>query len=141
MRLRTRLYVYTGTGNSSWVARQLAAELKKAVIEFMPCPQKAFKAQADVMGIIFPVHIWGLPGRVIQFVNHLKVKPGTFLFAVAVNAGQPAATLLQLQRLMATRKLLLSPGYSIVLPSNYIPWGGPGRWMHSRNALKRHRKD
>jgi ferredoxin len=124
--MKTRLYVYTGTGNSLWVARQLAAELKKATIEFMPCPPKAFKAQADVMGIIFPVHIWGLPGRVIQFVNHLKVKPGTFLFAVAVNAGQPAATLLQLQRLMATRTLLLSLGYSIVLPSNYIPWGGPG---------------
>lgn len=126
MDIKTRLYVYTGTGNSLWVARQLAAELKGAGIEFMPYPQKAFKVQADVGGIIFPVHIWGLPGRVIQFVNHLKVKPGTFLFAVAVNAGQPAATLLQLQRLMATHKLPPSLGYSIVLPSNYIPWGGPG---------------
>jgi len=124
--MKTRLYVYTGTGNSLWVARQLAPDLKKATIEFMPYPQKAFKSQADVVGIIFPVHIWGLPSRVIRFVNHLKVKPETFLFAVAVNAGQPAATLLQLQRLMATRKLLLSLGYSIALPSNYIPWGGPG---------------
>jgi len=126
MRMKTRLYVYTGTGNSLWVGRQLTAALKKATIEFMPCPQKAFKVQADAVGIIFPVHIWGLLSRVIQFVNHLKVKPWTFLFAVAVNAGQPAATLLQLQRLMATCKLPLSLGYSIVLPSNYIPWGGPG---------------
>ncbi len=126
MDIKTRLYVYTGTGNSLWIARQLAAELKKSAIEFMPYPKKAFKVQAEAVGIIFPVHIWGLPGRVIRFVRHLKVKPGTFLFAVAVNAGQPAATLLQLQRLMATRKLPLSLGYSIVLPSNYIPWGGPG---------------
>jgi ferredoxin len=108
------------------VTRQLAAELKKATIEFMPCPKKAFKVQAEAVGIIFPVHIWGLPSRVIQFVNHLKIKPDTFLFAVAVNAGQPAATLLQLQRLMTDRSLSLSLGYSIVLPSNYIPWGGPG---------------
>jgi formate hydrogenlyase subunit 6/NADH:ubiquinone oxidoreductase subunit I len=141
--MKTRLYVYTGTGNSLWVARQLAAELKKATIEFMPCPKKAFRVQADVVGIIFPVHIWGLPGRVIQFVNHLKVKPGTFLFAVAVNAGQPAATLLQLQRLMASRGLSLSLGYSIVLPSNYIPWGGPGpmdaqqkRFREAREKMK-----
>jgi ferredoxin len=124
--MKTRLYVYTGTGNSLWVARQLASALKKAAIEFMPYAKKSFKVQAEAVGIIFPVHIWGLPSRVIQFVNHLKVKPGTFLFAVAVNAGQPAATLLQLQRLLASRGLSLSLGYSIVLPSNYIPWGGPG---------------
>jgi ferredoxin len=124
--MKTKLYVYTGTGNSLWVARKLASELKRASIEFMPLPQKAFKIQAEAVGIIFPVHIWGLPSRVIQFVNHLKVKAGTFLFAVAVNAGQPAATLIQLQRLMACRGLSLSLGYSIVLPSNYIPWGGPG---------------
>ncbi len=138
--MKTRLYVYTGTGNSFWVARQLAAELKKAAIEVMPCPQKAFKVQAEAVGIIFPVHIWGLPGRVIQFVNHLKVKPGTYFFAVAVNAGQPAATLLQLQRLMATRKLLLSLGYSIVLPSNYIPWGGPGPMDKQQKRFKEARE-
>jgi ferredoxin len=124
--MKTRLYVYTGTGNSLWVARQLAGELKKTAIAFMPYPKKPLQAQAEAVGIIFPVHIWGLPGRVIQFVNYLKVKPSTYLFAVAVNAGQPAATLLQLQRLMASRGLSLSLGYSIVLPSNYIPWGGPG---------------
>jgi Pyruvate/2-oxoacid:ferredoxin oxidoreductase delta subunit len=124
--MKTRLYVHTGTGNSLWVARQLASHLQGVEIKFMPLLQKAFKIEADVIGIIFPVHIWGLPSRVIQFVNHLKVKPGAFLFAVAVNAGQPAATLLQLRRLMAVRKLTLSLGCSIVLPSNYIPWGGPG---------------
>jgi len=140
MRMKTLLYVYTGTGNSLWVARKLAAELKGACIEFMPYPQKAFKVQAEAVGIIFPVHIWGLPGRVIRFINHLKVKPGAFLFAVAVNAGQPAATLLQLQRLMATRKLPLSLGYSIVLPSNYIPWGGPGPMDAQQKRFKEARK-
>jgi hypothetical protein len=92
----------------------------------MPYPSKDYKVQADGVGIIFPVHIWGLPARVIQFINHLKVKPRTYLFAVAVNAGQPAATLLQLRRLMANHSLSLSLGYSLVMPSNYTPWGGPG---------------
>ncbi|MCJ7664809.1 MAG: hypothetical protein MUO24_11305, partial [Desulfobacterales bacterium] len=66
--MKIRLYVYTGTGNSLWVARQLAAELKKATIEFVPRSKKAFNVQADAVGIIFPVHIWGLPSSVIQFV-------------------------------------------------------------------------
>ncbi len=124
--METRLYVYSGTGNSLWIARQLALELKETSIGFMPNLSGDFEVAADRVGIIFPVHIWGLPKRVIRFVNHLKIKPETYVFAVAVNAGQPAATLLQLQKLMSTKKLSLSSGYSIILPSNYIPWGGPG---------------
>src|SRR5208337_4437329 len=140
MRMKTQLYVYTGTGNSLWVARTLVSELKRASIEFMPRLSKDYKLQAEAVGIIFPVHIWGLPDRVIQFVSHLKVKAGTFLFAVAANAGQPAATLLQLQRLMAARSLSLSLGYSIALPSNYIPWGGPGPEGEQRKLFGEARK-
>lgn len=124
--MKTQLYVYTGTGNSLWIARQLALGLKEANLEFMPYLSKEFKIEADRVGVIFPVHIWGLPHRVIQFIKNLQVKPGTYLFALAVNAGQPAATLLQMKKLMSVRRLSLASGYSIVLPSNYTPWGGPG---------------
>jgi len=124
--MKTRLYVYTGTGNSLWIGRQLALELKGAELEFMPYLTKGFDVEADLLGIIFPVHIWGLPRRVVRFVNHLQVKPEARLFGLAVNAGQVAGTLLQLQKLMATRGLPLAAGYSIITPSNYIPWGGPG---------------
>ena len=96
--MATKLYVYTGTGNSLWVARQLALEIKDATVGFIPNLSGYFKVEADRVGIIFPVHIWGLPSHVIQFVNHLQVKPQTYFFALAVNAGQPAATLLQLKK-------------------------------------------
>jgi Pyruvate/2-oxoacid:ferredoxin oxidoreductase delta subunit len=124
--MKIRLVVYTGTGNSLWVARRLALELQGATLEFMPYLSKDFRVEADRVGIICPVHIWGLPKRVIQFVNHLQVNPDTYLFALAVNAGQPAATLVQMQKLMSAFKKSLASGYSIVLPSNYTPWGGPG---------------
>ena len=137
--MKMRLYVYTGTGNSLWVARQLAAAFKGAAIESMPYPSRDVKVQADVVGIIFPVHIWGLPARVIEFIKHLKVQPATYLFAVAVNAGQPAATLLQLKRLMVAHHLSLSLGYSIALPSNYIPWGGPGPLAAQRQLFRQAR--
>ena len=101
--METKLYVYTGTGNSLWIARQLALELKEATLQFMPLLSREIRVEANRVGMIFPVHIWGLPSRVIQFIDHLQVKPETYLFALAVNAGQPAAALLQLQKLMSTR--------------------------------------
>ncbi len=130
--MATKLYVYTGTGNSLWVARQLALELGELAsdggdgLQFIPRLAHDLRMEADRVGIIFPVHIWGLPSRVIRFIDHLQVKPDTYFFALAVNAGQPAATLHQLKKLMLTRGYSLALGYSIVLPSNYIPWGGPG---------------
>ena len=124
--MKIRLYVYTGTGNSLWVARQLKLELKEATLEFMPYLSKDFRVDADSLGIIFPVHIWGLPIRVIRFIEHLQVKPEAYIFALAVNAGQPAATLVQLKKMMSSRQLPLAMGYSFVMPTNYIPWGGPG---------------
>jgi hypothetical protein len=123
--METKLYAYTGTGNSLWIARQLALELKEATVEPIPYLTRNFRVEADQVGIIFPVHIWGLPSHVIQFINHLQAKPEAYFFALAVNAGQPAATLLQLKKLMSTPGRSLALGYSIVMPSNYTPWGGP----------------
>jgi ferredoxin len=124
--MKTRLYVYTGTGNSLWIARQLALELGNTNLEYLPTLSTDFKIETDRVGIVFPVHIWGLPLRVIRFVDHLQVNPETYFFALAVNAGQTAATLLQLQKLISARQWSLAAGYSIIMPSNYTPWGGPG---------------
>lgn len=128
MEMETRLYVYTGTGNSLWAGRLLAQALGEASVEFMPCPSEDFPVKADRVGLIFPVHIWGLPIRVIRFIEHLHVDHGTHFFALAVNAGQPAAALLQLKKLLSTRQLSLGLGCSVVMPSNHTPvWSRTGR--------------
>ena len=82
--------------------------------------------RAEAVGIIFPVHMWGLPRRVISFVDALANDPSRYYFAVAVNAGQVAATLLQLKKRMQSKGMSLSTGFGMAMPSNYIPWGGPG---------------
>jgi ferredoxin len=123
------LYVYSGTGNSLWTARTMAAELDGAgtrIVSLSHLPAGATASRADAVGIIFPVHIWGVPRRVIAFVKAIEVDPAAYCFAVAVNAGQVAATLVQLQGLLRVKGLFLACGFGLAMPSNYIPWGGPG---------------
>ena len=125
--MKTDLFYYTGTGNSLWTARMLAKEISDA--ETLPIASSMgdpIVSEAEAIGIIFPVHIWGLPRRVIAFVDALEKNDSRYHFAVAVNAGQVAATLIQLKKLMQARGLSLSSGFELVMPSNYIPWGGPG---------------
>jgi ferredoxin len=125
--MKTDLFYYTGTGNSLWTARSLAKELGDAeVIPITRCSGNPVTSRAEAIGIIFPVHIWGPPRRVLAFINALEPDPSRYHFAVALNTGQVAATLLQLKKRMDARGLPLSAGFELAMPSNYIPWGGPG---------------
>jgi ferredoxin len=123
--MKTTIYFYTGTGNSLWTARKIAEHLDQS--ELVPLKrnrEEPVQCDSERIGLIFPVHIWGVPPPVIDFVHRLKAGPGQYFFAVAVNAGQVAATLIQLEGLLQTKGLHLSCGFSMDLPSNYIPWGG-----------------
>ncbi len=121
------IYCYTGTGNSLWTARTIAGKLGDAeVVSMTKAGDGPIPGGTDIVGLVFPVHIWGVPGRVIRFLDRLAdAKPG-YVFAVAVNAGQVSNTLVQLEKLLKARGIALAAGFSVVMPSNYIPWGGPG---------------
>ena len=123
--MKTTIYFYTGTGNSLWTARKLSEMLGNTeLIPMTLTGEGLIRSNSEKIGLIFPVHIWGMPSLIINIVNRLEVDPAKYYFAVAVNAGQVAATLIQLKRLMEAKSLNLSSGFSIDLPSNYIPWGG-----------------
>ncbi|MGV8056806.1 MAG: EFR1 family ferrodoxin [Smithellaceae bacterium] len=123
--MKNTIYFYSGTGNSLWTAKKIAECLgETSLIPIKLANQEKLSVVPRSIGIIFPVHIWGLPPPVLDFISRLKTDPAQYIFAVAVNAGQVAATLVQLQKLLQTKHLQLSAGFSIDLPSNYIVWRG-----------------
>jgi len=121
------IFYYTGTGNSLWIARKLAADLGDTELISIPRFELDSKEiKSETIGLVFPVHIWGVSAPVLRFIDTLaKLKP-QYLFAIATNGGQVANTLVQLKKVLAQRNLTLASGFSITMPSNYIPWGGPG---------------
>jgi ferredoxin len=125
--MSTTLYYYTGTGNSLWTARKIADRLGGANLVSIPVVrEETVRPPAGTVGLVFPVYIWGVPAPVIRFLDKLKGAGPEYLFAVAVNGGQVSNTLVQLAKLSSERGLVLSAGFSLKTPSNYIPWGGPG---------------
>jgi len=121
----TTIYYFTGTGNSLWIARLISAGLKNSELKPIVLEKSDLvKTSSEQVGIVFPVYMWGLPARVIDFVKRLDADKTKYYFACAVNAGQVAGTLIQLEKLMRTKGLVLGSGFDFVMPSNYIPWGG-----------------
>lgn len=118
------IYFFTGTGNSFWIAKKLSEKLENTnLISIATLDQSTVNPVADAVGLVFPVHIWGVPKLIIDFVNRLDTNSNRYYFALAVNAGQVAATLIQLKKLFLSKGLNLDSGFSIDMPSNYIPWG------------------
>lgn len=136
--METTIYCYTGTGNSLWTARKLSAMLNNAeVISIKLTGSDKVKTDSQSIGIIFPVHIWGIPAPVIDFLNRMETDPDKYYFAIGVNAGQVAETLIQLKNLLQQRGIKLSSGFSICLPSNYIPWGGAIKQEKQQKMFKK----
>ncbi|MCE5299538.1 MAG: EFR1 family ferrodoxin [Spirochaetia bacterium] len=123
--MKTVIYYYTGTGNSLWTARTLAQELGDTELIPMTGGTKP-QSKPEAAGFVFPVHMWGVPGRILEFIRDMEKSEGLYYFAVAVNAGQVSRTLIQLEEEMRQYKMRLSAGISVELPGNYVPWGGPG---------------
>ena len=123
--METAIYYYTGTGNSLWTANKLSEALENTeLIPVTLAGKDRINPDSQNVGFIFPVHIWGVPSRVVDFLNRLEADSTKYYFAVAVNAGQVAATLIQLKNLLQEKNIKLSSGFSVSMPSNYIPWGG-----------------
>lgn len=124
--MKTSLYFYSGTGNSLWAAKKLLAHLSHAeLIPIAAARQNRFiDSDANTIGLIFPVHIWGVPPPVMDFLEKMTTDSSAYFFAIAVNAGQVAATILQLADFLGKKNIKLSSGFSLGLPSNYLPWSG-----------------
>lgn len=135
--METTIFYYTGTGNSLWTARMLAARLGSSV----PVSITGFRGTLDAggeraLGLVFPVYIWGVPAPVIRFVDSHCMPRDAYIFAIAVNAGQVSNTLVQLERILKHQGVRLAAGFGIKMPSNYIPWGGPGPEETRRRLFK-----
>lgn len=133
--MENAIFYYTGTGNSLWVSRMLAKELGGFELNSIPNWERR-NTVIDVAGLVFPVHVWGLPTRIVNFVDELKELEPKYIFAIAVHAGQVANTLIQLKKIMDKKELSLSLGFEIEMPSNYIPWGGPGPKDEQQNRFE-----
>ncbi len=135
--MKTCIYYFTGTGNTLAVVRDLAAELGET--ELIPIPtvmhQQAILADADAVGIAFPVYFLDMPGIVQEFARKLNVPKTSYLFGIVSCGERPGPALFNLKAILEEKHTALSAGFVFVMPENYI---GPVDLMG--DAPHRHEK-
>jgi NAD-dependent dihydropyrimidine dehydrogenase PreA subunit len=123
--MKTTLFCFSSTGNSLRIARDLAAEIGDTEITCIPqTDPTGARSEADRVGIVFPVYIFGMPNLVAEFCRKLTVKPNAYVFGVITYGGMPGAALPQLAKILSSRGISLSAGFGIAMPGNYTPLYG-----------------
>ncbi len=107
------IYYFSGTGNSQWVAMQLASKTNDIAVNIIECsvPQSM---KDQTIGIVFPIYAWGAPEPVLEFVKKLAGEPA-FTYGVCTCGADAGKAMDKLNDIFP-----LNSKYSIVMPSNYI---------------------
>ena len=104
------IFYFSGTGNSRWVAAQIASltgdKAQDIADRALDC------AGERQIGFVFPVYAWGVPEPVRAFVKTLG-STKAFTFAICTCGSEAGHALKKLG-------LALDSGYSLAMPNNYI---------------------
>lgn len=87
-----RIYYFTATGNSLYVAKKIKESLGECELISIPkaLKEKNFNVGGNVIGFVYPIHCGSLPIVVENFISKLNIKDKTYIFAVGVTGGGKA---------------------------------------------------
>ncbi len=119
------IYYFSATGNSLVVARDLSAALGGSdIVPITKALRQDQDNSYDVIGIVFPVYMFGLPLIVCKFLESIKVKNGAYVFSVATLGGMPGRAHSLVKEILGRRGIKLKAGFSVRMPGNYTPLYG-----------------
>ncbi len=107
------IYYFSGTGNSKWIAEQLASITDYLALDIMDSSTSRL-IDGETIGIVFPVYAWAPPEVVLDFVKKLEIQP-SFSFGVAT-CGEDAGYSME----KLNESFQLDSMYSISMPNNYL---------------------
>lgn len=111
---------FTGTGNSRWIAWQLADATNDTIISIADClKQKAVPEEltnAEKVGVVFPVHAWYAPRVIIDFLSKLQLPHCRYRYAVCTCGDDVGKGMNRL-----AKHFPLDAAWSVAMPNTYIP--------------------
>ena len=113
------IYYFSGTGNTLFVARDIAEGLRASLIPIASLVDATtVSVDSEVTGIVYPVYYGELPVIVKEFVEKLDNLDGKYIFAVCTFGGSAGDSLRSLRRILRYSGGELSATYGVHMPQN-----------------------
>ena len=87
--MKITIYYFSSTGNSLYAAKKLQEGLENCEIISMVKALKEDKlsCNSDAIGFIYPLHCFGLPPVVGEFISKAELNKNAYLFALQTTGG------------------------------------------------------
>jgi len=116
------VFYFSGTGNSLKVAKDISKELENCEIMSM-AKLPNFARQYDSIGFVYPTYFWGLPKKVIEFIENVNLKNNkrAYFYALTTYGGSVGNAIYQLYELLYKKHdIKLNYGQKLKMFSNYV---------------------
>jgi ferredoxin len=130
----TKIYYFSGTGNTYWSAKRIAERIGDAVVVPVSreIKQPAVRVEADAAVFMFPAYAYGIPGMARRFLEQAEIH-AEYLAALVSYGSSPGGALAEVSRVLSRKKLTLNYAGSIPSVENYIPiFGAPAALLREK---------
>lgn len=119
------IFVFSGTGNSLWAAREIADAIGNCTISTMGLDAMLHLPSGyDRIGFVYPTYAGGMPRRVKAFIKELDLQQNknAYFFAVATcgRIARAQNVITQMRNLLKSKHLTLNYGDRLDMFSNYV---------------------
>lgn len=121
------IFWFSGTGNSHYVAQQLAEQLNDRLIAVSDAllSQNYDYAlqQGESIGFVFPTYSWGPAPVVLDFIRNMKVAgvtSATYCYMVTTCGDDVGLSVPIFDKTLRKQGLTLQGAFSVQMPNNYI---------------------
>jgi flavodoxin/ferredoxin len=117
--MKAVIYYFSGTGNSLYVAKGIAAALDAELLPIASSlSEDKIRVKADVAGIVFPVYYGDLPLPVRKFAKKLTDIQNIYLFSVCTFGGAAGDSHKTLKQIVQGRGGQIAATYGVHMPQN-----------------------
>ena len=120
------IFYFSGTGNSEWVAKEVA-KAQNETICFIPevMQKKEFYyrvSEKEKIGFVFPIYSWGPPKLILDFIKliQLEIKYNNYVFFVCTCGDDIGLSKNIFVKAVLAKGITCNSGFSVIMPNNYI---------------------
>lgn len=122
-KMNSKIYYFSGTGNSFAVSRKLEELLidKGEIVHISTFKnENNVEIDADVVGFVFPVYFATIPDVVKAFIEKINFKTNPYIFAIVTCNGVAGHSLFTLNNSLNVKGKSLASGFSVDMPGNAL---------------------
>lgn len=114
------IYYFSGTGNSLYVAKELQERIEgvKLIPIISQLDKEIVKADAETIGLVFPIYFTAIPLPVKNFVKKLDLKSTKYIFAIATRIGTSQSAFMSIDKILNSKGRRLDSYFSLNMPGN-----------------------